>query len=148
MNLYKCQYNLLEDGSLNINSPIKFMYSDGRSLDYQDPAIIFQAISWKDTIIFLSNAIDKKTYMEEYKSFTFGERIFSSDLPDLKPDELNVFYIDTDYTITKKLFYELCLLMCQAKLNCIRKFELKEIVDDNYILKLEELFSIFSNMKF
>ncbi|NDP23163.1 MAG: hypothetical protein GZ091_19105 [Paludibacter sp.] len=108
------------------------VYSDGSKLGYGDKAEIFGAISNIELISFMDSVLSNNNYTKEHYWITFGYQPASFDDEEIKDREVRIHYAGVDNTIPKKDFYELCLLLCMAKLN---GFDLNEVKN----LKQEEL---------
>ena len=133
-------YSFKEDFLPNGQFIIKLVYNTGEDLKYEDPALLFQSISLEKTLLFLSRAIEESYYTEEYKSSVFGPIPEDYDNKEIKANEVRIFYVDMEYTISKKQFYDLCLLLCKMRLIGIERLQLKEknIIDGQWMDTLQE----------
>jgi hypothetical protein len=116
----------------------KFVYANGKDLLYGDEAEILGAVMGKDFSPFIHSVLDQNHFTREHYGFTFGFQPADFDNEEIKVNEVRIYYADVENTITKKDFYELCLLMCNAKL--------KTISSDSDITE-QELFSIKSQLE-
>ena len=115
------------------------LYSNGEKLKYGDPAEIFSAISENEFNSFMQSAISGFYFIREHYWFTFGYQPSDYDNQEIKENEVRIHYAGEDNTILKKDFYELCLLLCDAKLNSLTT---------NIEIKRIELLSIISQLEY
>ena len=117
----------------------KIIYSNGESLNYGDAAEIFGVLNLEEEFTpFLELALSEMHFSREHYGFIFGYQPADYENEEIKVGEVRIHYSGVDNTITKKEFYELCLLMCNAKL--------KTISSDSDITE-QELFSIKSQLE-
>jgi hypothetical protein len=109
------------------------LYYDGSNLKYGDPAEIFGAIREKDFMHFMYCAITESYYTKDDHHFIFGYQPADYENEEIKENEVKIHYAGVDNTITKKEFYDLCLLLCDAKLNGLDLIEDKEVSRDEII---------------
>lgn len=99
----------------------KFVYSDGKDLEYGDKAEILDAVMGKDFSDFIKGVLSETYFTREHYWFTFGYQPADYDNEEIKESEVRIHYAGVDNTISKKEFYDLCLLLCDAKLNLLNK---------------------------
>lgn len=93
------------------------VYVDGKELSYGDPAEIFGVLNLEgDFFPFMNSAIAENQYIKEHYGFIFGYRPSDYDNTEIKQNDVRVYYAGVENTISKIDFYELCLLLCKAKL--------------------------------
>jgi hypothetical protein len=109
------------------------LYSDGSNLKYGDPAEIFGAITEKEFVPFMECAISESYYTKEHFHFMLGYQPADYENEEIKKNEVKIYYAGVDNTISKKEFYELCLLLCDAKLNGLDLIEDKEVSREDLI---------------
>jgi hypothetical protein len=115
------------------------LYSDGSNLKYGDPAEIFGAITEKEFAEFMECAILERYYTKDHYHFILGYQPADYENDEIKENNVKIHYAGVDNTITKIEFYELCLLLCEAKLNGL------DLIEDKAV-KLEDLLSIKSQL--
>jgi hypothetical protein len=116
------------------------VYSDGSNLKYGDEAEIFGAIREKDLMHFMQCAITENYYTKDDSHFIFGYQPADYENEEIKENDVKIQYAGVNNTITKKEFYDLCLLLCDAKLNGLDLIEDKEV-------SREQLLSIKSQIE-
>ena len=117
----------------------KFVYANGKDLDYGDKAEILSAVVGAGNFLdFMKGALSETYFTREHFWFTCGYQPADFDNEEIKQREVRIHYAGVDNTILKKDFYEMCLLLCEAK-----KYSLdyKETFEDELFqikLQLEE----------
>jgi hypothetical protein len=113
-----------EDSQGNIGN--KLVYSNGDDLRYGDPAEIIPVAGGEGFKQFMESALSESGYYREHYSFTFGYKPADFDSKEIKDTEVKTHYAGVDNTISKKEFYELCLLLCNAKMQASHKNSIEE----------------------
>ncbi len=116
------------------------VYSDGSNLKYGDEAEIFGAIREKDLKHFMQCSITENYYTKDDSHFIFGYQPADYENEEIKENDVKIHYAGVDNTISKKEFYDLCLLLCDAKLNGL------DLIGDKEVSR-EELLSIKSQIE-
>jgi hypothetical protein len=94
----------------------KFVYSDGKDLVYGDKAEILGAVlGGVNFLEFIDGALSETYFSREHYWYTCGYQPADFDNEEIKGNEVRIHYAGVDNTILKKDFYELCLLLCEAK---------------------------------
>lgn len=124
-------YGIIEKTNPLQNIDYNIVYADGAKLQYGDPAEIFGAITDNEFISFLESSLSESSFTREHYWYTFGYQPADFDNEEIKENEVQIHYAGVDNSITKKDFYKLCLLLCDAKLNGI---ESKEIDKEKILL--------------
>jgi hypothetical protein len=93
------------------------IYANGEALKYGDVAEIFGAITDNDLLSFFKSSITEEYISREHYGVEFGYQPADYENEELRENEIKIHYIEVENTVTKKSFYELCLLLCDAKLN-------------------------------
>jgi hypothetical protein len=132
-----CGYAYVEYRRSDGNIGKKFVYADGTDLLYGDKAEILGAVMGKDFSPFINSVLDQKHFTREHYGFTFGFQPADFDNEEIKANEVRIYYADVENTITQRDFYDLCLLLCNAKLKTITTSDVTE----------QELFSIKSQLE-
>lgn len=125
---------------MNIDYPVKFIYSTGKNIDYDDFVIIFNAISITSLLGFIHTVIEKKTYVEEYKSVFFGPLDEDGTSKKVGSNEVLVFYVDTEFIVKQETFYQFCLSFITRVLEVSveHNFAKRNIVNNKWINELRE----------
>lgn len=119
------RYSVLKSNQTSINGIGKIVYSDGTDLSYGDPAEIFGVLNIENEFYdFINSALTKGSFTRQYYGFLFGP-YFDYDSGEIKDSEVGMIYAGVENKIPKKDFFELCLLLCNAKLNGM------DIIEDN-----------------
>ena len=118
----------------------KLVYSNGENLKYGDPAEIISVAGGKEFNPFIQSALSEGGYYKEHYNFIFGYQPADYENEEIKENDVKIHYAGVDNTITKKEFYDMCLLLCDAKLNGLDLIEDKEV-------SREDLVSIKSQLK-
>jgi hypothetical protein len=135
------QYGYRKEANQQNEIVHRLTYSDGKYLAYGDPAEIFSAVSsGAEFIIFMQSALFESGFYKEHYNFTLGYQPADFENEEIKENEVKIHYAGVDNTISKKEFYDLCLLLCDAKLNGLDLIEDKEVSRD-------ELLSIKSQLE-
>lgn len=135
------KYGYLKEVNLQNKIVHRLTYSNGKHLAYGDPAEIFSAVSsGVEFITFIQSALFESGYYKEHYNFTFGYQSADYENEEIKENEVRIHYAGVDNITTKKEFYELCLLLCDAKLNGL------DIIEDNEV-KQEQLLSFKSQLE-
>jgi hypothetical protein len=110
------QYALIRDVRNNGDIISKFVYADGKDLSYGDKAEILGAVIGDVNFLdFIKGVLSETYFTREHYWFTFGYQPSDFDSEEIKDNEVRIHYAGVDNTILKKDFYELCLLLCEAK---------------------------------
>jgi hypothetical protein len=117
------KYGVVENAFSNrLNSIGKIVYSNGEPLKYGDKAEIFGILNLEEEFFpFMNSAISETYFSQEHSSVAFGYQHADYENKEIKENEVRIYYIEVENTITKKEFYELCLLLCDAKLKSPNK---------------------------
>lgn len=91
------------------------VYANGTGLKYGDSAEIFGALGENEIVPFMESAISEGDYYKEHYNFVFGYQPADFENEEIKENEVRIHYAGVDNTISKKAFYDLCLLLCEAK---------------------------------
>lgn len=136
------KYGVIENNfTTKANTIGKIVYLNGETLKYGDEAEIFGVLNLEEEFKpFMESALSEGDYHKEHYSFIFGYQPVDFENEEISESEVKIRYAGIDNTLSKKQFYELCLLLCDAKLN---GFNLIKTV---YISR-EELLSIKSQLK-
>jgi hypothetical protein len=140
------EYGVIENDFTNRPNTIgKIVYSNGESLKYGDKAEIFGILNLEEEFIpFMSSAISETYFSQQHSGFAFGYQPADYENKEIKENEVRIYYIEVENTIQKKDFYELCLLLCDAKI----KTENKGNITNEELLQiksqLEEKIKIYS----
>lgn len=111
------KYGYLKEVSQQSKIVHRLTYFDGEYLAYGDPAEIFTAASsGEDFLRFMQSALSEGGYYREHYNFVFGYQPADYENAEIKENEVRIHYAGVDNTMSKKDFYELCLLLCDAKL--------------------------------
>ena len=119
---------------------MKIVYSSGNTLEYGDSAEIISVAGGNEFKPFMDSVISEGGLYKEHCSFIFGYQPSDYENEEIKENEVKIHYAGVDNTISKKDFYELCLLLCDAKLNRL------DLIQDNEV-KREDLVSIKSQLE-
>lgn len=113
------KYGVVENSFTNRPNTIgKIVYEDGSPLKYGDQAEIFSVLNLDDEFnLFIQSALSEIYYTKNDSHFIFGYQPADYENEEIKENDVKIHYAGVDNTITKKEFYELCLLLCEAKLN-------------------------------
>jgi hypothetical protein len=94
----------------------KFIYANGKDLEYGDKAEILSAVVGDGSFWdFIKSALSETYFTREHFWFTCGYQPTDFDNEEIKQGEVRIHYAGVDNTILKRDFYELCLLLCEAK---------------------------------
>jgi hypothetical protein len=112
------KYAVIEIDNTNRPNTIgKIIYSNGEPLEYGDIAEIFSVLNLEEEFIpFIKSALSETYFTKEHYGFIFGYQPASFDDDEIKENEVKIHYAGVDNTILKKEFFELCILLCEAKL--------------------------------
>ncbi len=146
MSLYKVKYNTKKNGDINLDHPIRFVYSDDKELKYEDPVLIWSSLSFNEILICLNKAIKKEAYIKEYKSIIFGPVEPGYDDDGINAEDVAVYYVDTKYIIHRIEFYKLCMLVCEAISQIMKSFNFinNEIINKEVT---EEILALYHRFK-
>lgn len=125
----------------------RLVYFDGSKLKYGDPAEIIPTAGGKDFKPFIDAALSEGGFNRQGYGFFFGYLAPSFDDDGIKENEVSIHYGGVDNMILKKDFYELCLLLCEAKINGLDLHEDTEVSNEDlldYKAKLEEKIAKYS----
>jgi hypothetical protein len=117
------------------------IYADGTALKYGDFAEVFGAISNHDLLPFFESSITEMYFSREHYGITYGYQPADYENEEINESEVRIYFAEMENRVTKKDFYELCLLLCEAKLNSIGKS------GEDKVVKREELLSIKSQLE-
>jgi hypothetical protein len=120
------KYGFLRDKNTQGELINRFVYSNGEKLEYGDPAEIISAVAGEEFIPFMKAAISEGRYYKEHYWFVFGYQPADYDDDEIKESDVRIHYAGVDNTISKMAFYELCLLLCEAK------FKPKDLDSDDF----------------
>ncbi len=110
------EYALIEYKRPDGDTSKKFVYADGKNLAYGDKAEILGAVLGGINFLeFINGALSETYFSREHYWFTCGYQSADFDNEEIKENEVRIHYAGVDNTILKKDFYELCLLLCEAK---------------------------------
>lgn len=140
------KYAVIEIDNTNRPNTIgKIIYSNGEPLRYGDVAEIFGVLNLEEEFIpFIKSALTESGYYKEHYSFIFGYEPADFENEEIKENDVRIHYAGCDNTILKKEFFELCILLCEAKLVNSNKGNItnEELLQIKF--QLEEKLKIYS----
>lgn len=121
----------------------KFIYATGEDVAYGDKADMFWTIIEKDFVPFMEAVISGNHFCREHYSYTFGYYPGDIDDEEIQENEVCLEFHYNDNIITKKYFYELCVFLCDSKLNTVamEDTEFKEKIADFKVALQEKIAS-------
>lgn len=136
------KYGVVENTFTNKSNTIgKIVYSNGEPLKYGDEAEIFGVLNLEEEFNpFMKSGLSEAYFSREHYWYTFGYQPADYENEEIKATDVKIHYAGVDNIITKKEFYELCLLLCEAKLNGL------DLIEDKEVCR-EELLSIKTQLE-